>query len=169
MSTSALARRSRSCVAPRELGWTSPEDAEAILVFRGRELAAELPGNAAGWTDTEAPDSCGLFYRVVARIDGHETAGVVCEAAPTNAFLRGDVEENGSLNITDASAILGFLFLGQNEPGCLDAADVDDSGDVAITDAVRLLNFLFLSGIQPPAPYPTAGCDPTEDGLGCRD
>lgn len=49
-----------------------------------------------------------------------------------------------------------------------DAADVDDLGSIERTDAVYLLNPLFLGGTAPPAPYPDAGEDRTDDGLGCR-
>jgi hypothetical protein len=77
------------------------------------------------------------------------------------------VEENGQPNITDAIAILGFLFSGGNRPDCLDAADVDDDGTVNITDAISLLNFLVVSGDPPEPPHPEPGFDPTEDGSAC--
>jgi hypothetical protein len=60
------------------------------------------------------------------------------------------VEENGIVNITDAIAVLVYLFSGGGGPiRCLDAADVNDTGDINITDAVALLGFLFLSGPPP--------------------
>ncbi len=66
-------------------------------------------------------------------------------------FHRGDADDNGQLQLTDAVRILGFLFLGQAPPTCLDAADADDNGVLQLTDAVRILGFLFL-GQAPPAP-----------------
>ena len=83
-------------------------------------------------------------------------------------FIRGDADSDGTLNLTDAVFALSFLFLGGTVPICEDAADVDDLGSVELTDAVYLLNHLFLGGAAPPAPYPEAGQDPTEDALGCR-
>ena len=83
-------------------------------------------------------------------------------------FIRGDADSDGTLNLTDAVFALSFLFLGGTVPICEDAADVDDFGSVELTDAVYLLNHLFLGGAAPPAPYPEAGQDPTEDALGCR-
>lgn len=44
-------------------------------------------------------------------------------------FFRGDVDESGGLEITDAIRIFRFLFLGDGgSVRCLDAADVDDDG-----------------------------------------
>jgi hypothetical protein len=69
---------------------------------------------------------------------------------------------------SDAICLLGYLFLGEPEPPCLDAADADDSGELDLTDAVRVLDHLFLGGDAPPDPGPaTCGEDPTEDDLGC--
>jgi hypothetical protein len=86
-------------------------------------------------------------------------------------FRRGDADQNGSLQLTDAVQILGHLFLGipTKVPQCLDAADADDNGQVQLTDAVRVLSFLFLGvGTIPlPGPPPAAcGPDPTADLLG---
>ncbi|MBI4607255.1 MAG: hypothetical protein HY721_35265, partial [Planctomycetes bacterium] len=59
---------------------------------------------------------------------------------------------------------LGYLFLGRDAPGCLDAADADDSGVLELTDAVFLFSHLFLGGPAPPAPGAEAcGPDPTAE------
>jgi hypothetical protein len=91
-------------------------------------------------------------------------------------FVRGDVDANGSIEITDAVRLLGFLFLGGEAPPCRDAADVDDDGATNVTDAIRILGFLFR-GTVPPAPptprgarYSHADCG-ADSGvrLGCAD
>ncbi len=83
-------------------------------------------------------------------------------------FVRGDTVEDGSINITDAIAILTYLF-GTGRLSCLDAADVDDNSELQITDPIRLLTWLFLVGEPPAAPFPDPGTDPTPDWIGCRD
>ena len=84
-------------------------------------------------------------------------------------FRRGDVDASGGLNITDALRILGFLYLGWPEPGCLDAADSDDSGSVELTDAVLLLELLFVGDRTLPGPGATlCGFDATPDTIGCE-
>ncbi len=80
-----------------------------------------------------------------------------------SAFLRGDTDGNGKVDITDAVRMLNYLFTGGATPACLDAADVSDSGKVDISAAVSILNFLFLGGAAPAVPFPTPGLDPTPD------
>jgi hypothetical protein len=85
-------------------------------------------------------------------------------------FHRGDSDDNGQLQLTDAVRILGFLFLGGQSPTCLDAADSDDNGQLQLTDAVRILGFLFLGGAAPAPPGPPAspcGEDPGTVHIGC--
>jgi hypothetical protein len=83
-------------------------------------------------------------------------------------FRRGEVNEDGVIDISDAVTILAYLFYGGGAPRCMDAADVDDSGDHTLTDAVYLLNFLFLGGPIPNQPFPACGLDLTyRDGLRC--
>ena len=82
-------------------------------------------------------------------------------------FVRGEVNQDGAVNLTDGVAILQYLFQGGAAPACEDAADVDDDGQVILTDAVYLLNFLFAQGVEPPAPFPEPGADEMEDELLC--
>ena len=49
---------------------------------------------------------------------------------PPRFFLRGDVDSNGSIEISDAVKLLNFLFLGALPPPCMDAADFNDRGSV---------------------------------------
>jgi len=93
---------------------------------------------------------------------------------PGKTFHRGDADENGDLQLTDAIRILGVLFLGQGTIPCADAADADDNGVIQLTDAIRILGVLFLGQGTIPAPGPTTepcGEDPTPDAggdIGCE-
>jgi hypothetical protein len=85
-------------------------------------------------------------------------------------FHRGDTDNNGQLQLTDAVRILGFLFLGGVAPTCLDAADTDGNNNLQLTDAVRILGFLFLGGVPPVTPGPPpqpCGADNDDAHLGC--
>ncbi len=95
---------------------------------------------------------------------------VTIEPRPSGAgpFRRGDANADGEIDITDAVAILGFLFQGVPLTlSCEKAADTNDSATLDITDAVYLLRFLYSSGAVPPAPFPGCGSDPTLDGIPC--
>jgi len=99
-------------------------------------------------------------------------SGVVVERSPVVEpnelpFVRGDANQNGQLELTDAIVTLGFLFLGTHD-GCRDAFDADDDGTVQVTDPIFVLAYLFSGGRQPPDPFPASGVDPTPDELSCR-
>lgn len=84
-------------------------------------------------------------------------------------FQRGDANDDGRFDVSDAVVILCHLFLGTPAKlGCDKSADADDQGSVELTDAVYVLGFLFLGGLAPTAPFPGCGPDPTSDGLACE-
>jgi hypothetical protein len=83
----------------------------------------------------------------------------------TGAFIRGDVDRDGTVAITDPIRYLNFAFLGLGPIPCDDAADTDDSGALNLTDPIRTLNHLFLGGPPPAPPFPAPGADPTPDSL----
>jgi hypothetical protein len=81
-------------------------------------------------------------------------------------FRRGDTNGDGAVDLSDAIATLGFLFLGEGTATCLDALDVNDDGQVDLSDPIGVLGFLFQGAAAPPAPGPDAcGPDPTDDTL----
>ena len=97
----------------------------------------------------------------------HEEMGMVGVIHVQRTFLRGDASGDEVLNLTDAIAALGVLFLGGSDRDCPDALDSNDDGELNITDPVYLLSFLFLGGPPPPAPFPLVGGDRTDDPLLC--
>lgn len=88
-------------------------------------------------------------------------------AIPAVRFIRGDVDGSGLTDITDPINLLGWLFLGAKEPGCMQACDANGSGSVNIADAMYLFQFLFMGGPVPPSPFPECGGAPVP--LGCGD
>ena len=81
-------------------------------------------------------------------------------AAPL--FRRGDVNDDGKIDIADAISLLGHLFGGQPAPGCPDAADSNDDGQLNIADAITVLSYLFAGG-SVADPGNECGVDPTGD------
>lgn len=88
----------------------------------------------------------------------------VCRA---EAFTRGDVNQSGRIEITDAVLVLEKLFRGGGTISCDDSADADDDGALTVADPISLLIGLFRGGPPPAAPFPGCGEDPTEDDLSC--
>ena len=123
------------------------------------------------------------YSRDSARLLANATR-MVDDDFPRPKFVRGEVLQDGQVNITDATTLLEYLFFDGAEPDCLDAADVDDSAragsrrePLTVSDAVHLLLWLFVGGRDVPAPGPIAHRSLAEacgrdtefrDGLDCR-
>jgi hypothetical protein len=84
------------------------------------------------------------------------------------AFIRGDANDDGVVDISDPQATLNYLFLGGASPDCLDAADANDDGRLDVADPVATLNFLFQGAGSLPPPAGSPGPDETPDDLDCR-
>lgn len=94
------------------------------------------------------------------------TDGVAISSTPV--FVRGDVNLDGTVMISDAVMILNHLFAATPPTlACEKAADLDDCGNINISDAVYTLFFLFSGGPAPQSPYPSCGPDPSLDSLSC--
>ncbi|MEM7235627.1 MAG: dockerin type I domain-containing protein, partial [Planctomycetota bacterium] len=91
-----------------------------------------------------------------------ETFGGTPGTGPSlaGAILPGDVNSDGSLNITDATQILRYLFVNEEtnlpcsgktaEDGGNEVAfDLDQDGEVQLNDAVVILAYLFQRGDSP--------------------
>ncbi len=84
-------------------------------------------------------------------------------------FRRGDVNDDESVDIADPIVILGYLFLNEQNIGCMDAADTNDDGSVDVGDPIFLLDYIFSGGTTPADPGPSdCGLDPTLDSIGCH-
>ncbi|MDE0961128.1 MAG: dockerin type I repeat-containing protein, partial [Planctomycetota bacterium] len=99
---------------------------------------------------------------VEAGIDDFRVLTQNCQTGPS--FRRGDPNGDGSIDISDAVAILQYLFNGGNLQ-CIDTADIYDTGEVNISDTVALVVYLFGSGNPPAAPFPACGWDSSPDLL----
>lgn len=84
---------------------------------------------------------------------------------PQNPFLRGDVNGDGRIQVTDARLILDKLFVDKNDFCQRDVCDVNDDGDVDLSDAIYLLLYIVGKVPAPPQPFPNPGYDLTEDSL----
>lgn len=108
----------------------------------------------------------------LAELVGHDTSmPIEAQEFPDAPFRRGDVDGNGSLDISDDIRNLSYQFLGTFNPGCLDALDVNDSGQIEISDPLWSLYFQFAGGAPPPAPgHLSCGADPTDETvhIGCE-
>ncbi len=147
-----------------------PSTNQRIANLRGAIKSSAPAGEAAFELTNDIPGLTNIFA-----VDGESVAPSLSAGPftvvpftfpPPVLFVRGDNDQNGLLEVTDAIQLLEFLFIGGPAPACLDTADVNDSGSIDVSDAIYLLEFLFVSGAIVPYPYPNPGLDPTADTLG---
>ena len=62
-----------------------------------------------------------------------------------NASLRGDVNGDGSVNISDVTALIDYLLSGNPSGVSVTAADCNQDSSVNISDVTSLIDYL-LSG-----------------------
>jgi len=140
------------------LDWddSAAADLTSYTVSRdGAELASGLTESA--FVDDTAVNDTSYSYTVTASDSCNESdASSAVEATPIDPgigpFARGDSNGDGTVNISDPSATLNWLFLGGGDPPCLAAADANQDGSVNISDPSYTLRWLFLGGADHPAP-----------------
>lgn len=111
-------------------------------------------------------------YSVTLSVDGPSGADIITltdivQVIPDGVqFIRGDVNNDGSVNIADAIGALDYLF--SNGPvTCLSAVDANDDGGTDVADAIAILGYLFSSNGDLSAPFPGCGLEATIDTLTC--
>ena len=130
---------------------------------------ADDAGDVAADDVAEGDDGegVGAAFEELLELNAPELSFDVLE--PHNArFLRGDSNDDGQVDVSDAVAVLGYLFQGGEAPYCADAADANDDGSVDIGDSIVILRSLFQGTARIRAPYPRAGYDRTPDELDCE-
>jgi len=151
-----------------ELRWSDPVVYDEVLVYRDEILIAGLPGISKIWID-QGTNSGEHAYSVRGRISVSRSQKATCAVRVVpprrEGFKRGDLNDDGSQDISDAVYLLSYLYTGGPAPKCLDASHLNGDAGVDISDVVYLLSYLYTGGPAPPyLGYP--GCEefPTCEG-----
>ena len=146
-----------------------------LEIDHGGILGAEthvLPAGQTSFTDSNfRPGVTG--YLLTPFTLGSEMKSSACyirrgaQPGSVTQFLRGDISNDGQLDLADAIFSLESVFLGV-PVACKDAADWNDDGQHDISDPIATLSYIFGSGLAPAAPYPACGTDPVFDSLNCE-
>lgn len=168
-----------------------PFDGEVLVTGTDHELGfatcniqnsategAHVYGPANGYSANNGSIFDNIFVSAGTSINTELVTGIITvDAAPATedppptegpVFIRGDVNGDGIIDLTDGSQLQLWVTGAGVMPSCLDAADVNDDGIVNLSDPIELFDFLYQGSNPPPAPYPDAGPDPTADGLDCN-
>jgi hypothetical protein len=164
----------------RRLAREGEEVLAATLYFDVLEAAAEIESTrfevrtVAGQVPVNYPpfiavhDASGGSEAVASHVEPFEIAnGILHIVGDVSYFVRGDANDDLTVDLADAAHTLNFLFLGGRAPRCFDAADANDDGKLEIVDPVRTLNRLFLGADPLPPPNGVPGEDPTADTMTC--
>jgi hypothetical protein len=68
---------------------------------------------------------------------------VITAPLPEPSFIRGDVNDDGNVNISDVTALINYLLTHDATNVNVSGADCDQSGSVAISDVTALINYLL--------------------------
>ena len=103
------------------------------------------------------------------RLDDADGDGIPDRCSSPTLFLRGDCNDDGIVNLSDAACVLNRLFDRAPQPGCIAALNMNGDEAVNVADPVFVLNFLFAGGPRLSAPYPECGPGtlPADEQLGC--
>lgn len=138
---------------------------ESVVAFEGAHAFGDLTGLARAMVVDPSGD---------ADADGHTNSFELdldydpldSESVPV-AFVRGDSDSNGIVELADGVRILSYLF-DDVSLTCAEAADVNDDGGLNLLDAVRVFAYVFGGQAAPAPPFPGAGFDPTpRSGFPC--
>lgn len=100
---------------------------------------------------------------------------VLCVAVPTaaqdlNGFVRGDINSDLTIDLSDPVQLLEELFGAAPGLDCEEAADINNDGELRLDDAISLLGHIFLANpMTLAAPFPNCGTDPLAPFLSCND
>jgi len=142
-----LLNHCKSCVGGRPQSTQQVTAHWALDVADGTKGIAAADFNNDGITDLAVG---GFFSHLIVVLPGESS----CHGK--EVFLRGDVNSDFTVDLSDAISLLLHLFAG-GEIRCAEAADANANGHTRIGDVVYLLTHLFSGGPPPPSPFPFYG------------
>lgn len=81
--------------------------------------------------------------------DGYAAVDVGVDEYVLLSYLCGDVNADGTVDVSDAVYIISYIFAGGPAPLPLEAGDVNNDQAVDISDAVYLIQYIFGGGPAP--------------------
>ncbi len=107
-----------------------------------------------GSTATYSVEGLKLTYDntnvTVTNVDGTATIALAevqdmyfSNEAGGSSFLRGDVDDDGSITIADVTALVDYILSKEANGINLDAADCDQDGEIGISDITALVDYIL--------------------------
>jgi len=128
-------------------GW-DPAVANYSLEINGEpnldDFTADVTGVSAVLVKSMEMNQDGSYRIAISAIPADLQAAacyVITVAAPS--VLRGDVNDDGTVDISDVTVLIDYLLSGNAQGVNLEAADVDASGNVDIADVTEIIDKLL--------------------------
>lgn len=127
----------------RIISYTSDSKAfklnSGAVIFITLQANSDINGNYnISVRNTELADPSGTQYW-----PKDETCTVSCSGG--NPILRGDVNKDGSVNISDVTALINYLMSDNTNSISQTEADMNMDGNINISDVTSLINYLMSS------------------------
>ncbi len=81
--------------------------------------------------------------------EGYSEFTSITVISPPNPVTCGDVNNDGTVDISDSVYIMDYIFSGGPAPSPITAGDIDGDGLVTISDVVYLMDYIFQGGPAP--------------------
>jgi len=135
---------------------------DAFLAMFPKEYLIDTDNDAV----VDAGDNCRINPNADQADVDEDGVGDVCDNCPNDfnpgqedanqdgigdvcAWLCGDSDATGALNILDVTYIINYLYKSGPAPDPIEAADADGSGMINLLDVTFLINYLYKSGPEP--------------------
>ena len=142
------------------------EDIESIVGVTVAGIEAEIVAQEDGKATLLLPKTnVPVRGDIVIRRDGISSVIRNAFFSYGSGFIRGDCNDDGGVDVSDAIKIFGYLFLGDSSCDCRQATDSNGDRAEDISDGIYLLAFLFSGGPPPPPPFPEKGFSEDSDPL----
>ena len=125
--------------------WWYPYETRRAAVFSDDVTGQDIFG------PTTYPNSDGYysFSGTIVRVDSIIDDKLYAYVHVPQAFLYGDANGDGLIDLADVVYLLNYLFKGDLPPDPMDSGDANCDGTVELGDAIYLLNYLFKDGPAP--------------------
>jgi hypothetical protein len=110
--------------------------------------SAQVEGNWDIKVTASQPGTTSLTIHLLLNDEDYYVSPAI-SVTVNEAYIVGDANADGDINISDAVHIINYVFIGGEEPQPLESGDANCDGDVNISDAVMIINYIFIAGNTP--------------------
>ncbi len=139
-----------------DLSWTGGDpdgdDVEYTLYFGTSNPPASYQSGLTETTfDLPELDNETQYYWYVKAFDGYGgiSSMAICDFTTEIDYVCGDANADLSVNVSDAVAVINYVFIGGVEPDPYESGDTNCDGTVNVSDAVWIINYVFIGGDDP--------------------